>query len=126
MIKNSCEFLLVSPCRAEVSHGQARDWSGVPQLDPCQAPAEGRCPLTDCMCYHSITSSSCLINTHTCRCSESTRVFVLNKVISIDVYNRVTLCGSHLPIMAICMGPNVHNGNAQGSMIPWFEGDRLL
>ena len=29
-IKNGCKFLLVSPCRAEVAHGQAWGYCGVP------------------------------------------------------------------------------------------------
>ena len=45
-IKNSCKFLLVSPCRAEVAHGQAWGYCGVPDPGTFQDPAESCCPLT--------------------------------------------------------------------------------
>ena len=45
-IENSREFLLVSPCRAEVAHGQAWGYCGVPHPGPPQDPAESSCLLT--------------------------------------------------------------------------------
>ena len=58
-IKNSCELLLVSPCRAEVTHGQARGYCGVPHPGPSQDLSESSCPLTASELYCRMREPFC-------------------------------------------------------------------